>query len=99
MSVNSHNKHLLNRRKKTKQEPIDKLVYFAVILGPLMTLPQLYTIWVQNSTDVSVISWASYLGIAVIWLLYGLKHRETPIILVQLLWIVLDALIVIGLMR
>ena len=87
------------KRKKKKQEPIDKLVYLAVVFGPLMTLPQVYTIWIQQSNDVSVISWVSYLIIAVIWLFYGIKHREKPIILVQLLWIVVDVLIVVGLMR
>ena len=99
MSVNSYHKHLHKKRKKKQQEPIDRLVYLAVIFGPLMTLPQVYAIWVQQSNDVSVVSWISYLVIAVIWLFYGIRHKEKPIILVQLLWIVLDILIVAGLMR
>ena len=99
MSVNSHHKHLHRKRKSKKQEPIDKLVYFAVVAGPLMTLPQVYAIWVEQSTDVSVISWSAYLLIAVVWLIYGVKHRQKPIIIVQLLWIALDILIVAGLMR
>lgn len=98
MSVNSHHKHLHRKRKK-RQSSIDKLVYFAVIFGPMMTLPQVYSIWIEKSDGVSVISWVSYLVIAVVWLLYGLKHREKPIIIVQLLWIVLDVLIVVGLLR
>ena len=74
-------------------------MYFAVVAGPLMTLPQVYAIWVEQSTDVSVISWSAYLLIAVVWLIYGVKHRQKPIIIVQLLWIALDILIVAGLMR
>lgn len=98
MSVNSHHKHLHKRRKK-RQSSVDKLVYLAVIFGPMMTLPQVYSIWIEKSDGVSVISWVSYLVIAVIWLFYGLKHKEKPIIVVQLLWIVLDVLIVVGLLR
>jgi len=99
MSVNSHHKQLHKKHKQKKREPIDTLVYFAVIFGPLMTLPQVYSIWINQHNDVSVISWVSYLIVAVIWLFYGIKHREKPIILVQLLWIALDILIVIGLVR
>jgi len=99
MSVNSHHTHLHRKRRKKKQEPIDKLVYLAVFLGPLMTLPQVYAIWVQGNKGVSMVSWVAYLLIAVVWLFYGIKHREKPIIAVQLLWIILDIFIVVGLLR
>ena len=63
-----------------------------------MTLPQVYDIWVMGKKEVSAISWAAYTVVAVIWLLYGMKHRERPIIIVQLLWIVLDVLIFVGIL-
>ncbi len=98
MGVNTHHKHLHSKKRK-KRSSIDQFVYVAVIAGPLLTLPQLYTIWYEQKTDVSLISWAAYLVIAVIWLFYGIKHKEKPIIVVQLIWIILDAFIVIGLMK
>ena len=95
MSVNSH-PHKLHKHKKIKKE---RVIYLAVIAGPIMTLPQLYDIWVRHEKQVSVVSWVAYLVIAVVWLWWGFKHKELPIILVQVAWIALDLLIVIGLMR
>lgn len=100
MAGNTYHRHHYQKRNKKKiaNSPIDKWIYFAVILGPLMTLPQVYDIWVMGKKEVSAISWAAYTVVAVIWLLYGMKHRERPIIIVQLLWIVLDVLIFVGIL-
>ncbi len=75
---------------------IDRLVYIAVIVGPLMTLPQLYMIWMQHSKGVSVVSWLGYMATGLIWLAYGVKHQELPIIILQIIWILLDLGIIIG---
>jgi uncharacterized protein with PQ loop repeat len=64
-----------------------------------MTLPQLYSIWVTKTNGVSVVSWIAYLVIAVMWLVYGLRHRSVPIVMVQVLWVIIDAAIIIGLIR
>lgn len=101
MAGNIYHKHHHVRQKRTKKSKstIDWLIYAAVILGPLMTIPQLSLIWIDGKKDSSLISWSSYLLIAFLWLAYGIKHKEKPIIAVQAAWIVLDALIVIGLLR
>jgi uncharacterized protein with PQ loop repeat len=79
---------------------LDKLVYVVGIGGPVMTIPQLVQIWWRHEArGVSVVSWASYLATAFVWLLYGLVHKEKPIVLTYSLWIVLDTLIVIGVLR
>ena len=95
MSVNSH-PHTLRRKKAPAA--IDRLVYVAVFAGPAMTLPQLYSIWVQHRRGVSLISWVAYMLVAFIWVIYGIKHRERAVILVNLIWLVMDFLIVAGLL-
>lgn len=96
MGANSYHLHLHRRKKRSKKSSIDRLVYVAVILGPVMTLPQVWNVWVAEQPGVSVITWVAYSLIAVIWLLYGVRHREKPIIMLQLSWLLLDVLIVIG---
>ena len=60
---------------------LDKLIYLVGVSGPIMTLPQLYKIWIeQNASGVSLVSWSWYLIIAFIWSLYGIVHKEKPII-------------------
>lgn len=101
--------HYFHIRKKIhqKHEPyphahkfknfIDKIIYPVGIIGPLMTIPQLVKIWVgQDATGVSIISWSAYLVIAIFWLFYGTIHKEWPIILSNVLWILMDVAIVLG---
>jgi uncharacterized protein with PQ loop repeat len=76
---------------------MDKAIYVVGVFGPLMTIPQLAKIWVyKDATGVSAISWISYLFCAFFWLAYGLLHKEKPIIITYLLWIILESCIVVG---
>ena len=95
-----------HRRKRIYQEHphpeiskrfIDKLIYVVAVLGPIMTIPQLIKIWVdKNAAGVSVLSWGSYLVLAIFWLTYGIVHKEKPLIITYTLWIILEAFIVTG---
>jgi uncharacterized protein with PQ loop repeat len=84
--------------KKLKKSSIDRWVYFAVIFGPIMTLPQVYDVWYMGKKEASAITWASYILIASIWLAYGIRHHERPIIIVQIIWIFLDIAILAGIL-
>ena len=76
---------------------IDRWVYVAIIIGPLFTIPQVYSIWIEHTKGVSLITWASYLAASVIWLIYGLKRKDMAIIIVEVIWIILSVLILVGL--
>ena len=81
------------------KKQIDKLIYFVAVLGPLMTLPQVLKIYIyQDAAGVSLLSWATYLFCAICWLLYGIAHKEMPIIVSNIIWIVLEIAIVIGIL-
>jgi len=109
MIQDGHGLHNFHRRKRIhqKHEPyphpdnlkrfIDKAILFVCIAGPLMTIPQVFKIWIlRNATGVSAISWGAYLVFAFFWLMYGILHKEKPIIINSSLWIILEALVVIG---
>lgn len=101
MAANIYHRHhhLRQTKKSKKQSAIDRWVYFAVIFGPIMTLPQVYDIWALGKREISVITWSAYVVIATIWLFYGLKHKARPIIIVQAIWIVLDLAVIVGVLR
>ncbi len=95
----THSVKRYSKKPKKQKSEIDKLVYFAVVIGPLLTLPQVYSIWIERNKGVSIISWFAYLIASLIWLVYGLRHKDKPIIAVEVAWIVLELLIIIGLLR
>ena len=68
-------------------------------MGPLLTLPQLYSIWVQGQKGVSIITWVAYLIGAIIWLIYGIKHNDKPLVMVEAAWILVDIMVIIGVAR
>jgi MtN3 and saliva related transmembrane protein len=83
--------------KRKKRSFIDKLIYVFAIGGPLMNIPQLLKIWTEkNSSGVSVISWIGFSLTALIWLVYGIIHKEKPIIVANILYFVLQVGVIIG---
>ena len=76
---------------------MDELIYIVAVSGPLMTLPQVLKIWIeQNASGVSVLSWGAYLVGAFFWIVYGFMHNEKPIIVANLLWLIFTSLIIAG---
>ena len=106
MLTGEHHKHLRKRIIKHKEKfPhqnkykafMDKIIFVVGVAGPIMTLPQLYQIWYyQNATGVSLISWFSYLVIATLWLIYSIMHKEWPLIVTNLAWIIIEIPLLIG---
>ncbi|MBW2981380.1 hypothetical protein KY343_00740 [Candidatus Woesearchaeota archaeon] len=105
----THGLHHLHKRKRihVKHEKyphpnklkrfMDHIIYFIGIVGPLMTIPQIWKIWVgKNAAGVSIISWTAYFITAFFWLTYAVLHREKPLIFTYSIWIILEAMIVIG---
>ena len=78
---------------------LDKMIYLVGIAGPVMTIPQLMKVWVdQNAVGLSIISWSAYLVIALIWMVYGMVHKEKPIVVAHGSWAVMHFFIVIGIL-
>jgi uncharacterized protein with PQ loop repeat len=76
---------------------LDKLLRFMSVLTMLMTLPQVYAVWLGPSpSGVSVLSWGAYLLSAGLWFVYGLRKRDKTIYLACIGWILLDLAIIAG---
>lgn len=76
---------------------IDKLVIIGGVVGPVMTLPQVFEIYMnQNASGISVITWSTYIGLSLLWLVYGIIHKELPLIIVNTLTFILNIIIVTG---
>lgn len=96
--MNHKRKHISITQSKKKKDAIDKLIYPAAIATPLLTLPQVYIIWVNKETGSSLITWAAYSVIALIWLLYAIKTRDKPLIVLELPSLILYVMITVGLL-
>jgi len=78
---------------------MDRLIYLIGALGPILTIPQLYTVWAhQDVSGLSLITWVSWTMIACFWMAYGILHREWPIIVTYIGWITVEVGVVIGIL-
>ena len=101
-----HHKHLRKRvyknlEKYPNKDPIkrffDKLVYIAGIATPILTLPQLFEVWVnKNAIGVSLFTWCSYLLMAIIFSIYGFLHKEKPLIIMYVSMSIIEFFLIIG---
>ena len=76
---------------------LEKVLRGLSVVTMLMTVPQVWTIWIDGKAGgVSTMSWSAYLFAACLWFVYGLQKRDKTIYLACVGWIALDAAIVAG---
>jgi len=75
---------------------LDKVISLMSAVTMLSTVPQVVQVWLGSASGVSLVSWASYLVAACLWLIHGVRKHDKSIYLACIGWIILDAAIVIG---
>ncbi len=76
---------------------LDKILPVLSIFTMAMTVPQVWSVWVNGDTaGVSLLSWSAYLVAACLWLVDGLRKKDKTIWVACIGWIAMDAAVVIG---
>lgn len=89
--IHHAHKNRYAKAKKQQNSLIDWLALIVGVLQPLTTIPQIYLVYSSRDTStVSLFMWTSYNVASIILLLYGIKHKLTPIIWAQSLWLLVQ---------
>jgi len=84
--------------KKQKTSTLDKLTYVAGIALPLFTIPQAISIYSnKNVSGVSLLTWLFYLFSSAMFAVFGIIHREKLLIVTYVPFVIVEAVIVVGL--
>jgi len=76
---------------------LDKLLLIIAAVGPIMNIPQAIHIFaLKNASGVSLISFSSFAFFDIFWLIYGIVHKEKPIIIAYALWFITNLVVVAG---
>ncbi|MEX2012778.1 MAG: SemiSWEET family transporter [Candidatus Levyibacteriota bacterium] len=95
MSHTFYNPH--KKGKTTKRHLIDIVIYPLAIISPIMTIPQLLEIWTNGDVSgVSFSTWFAYAMVSGVWFVYGVSHKEKPIMISSSSLFILQSLIVVG---
>lgn len=77
--------------------PVAKLLPFVSVATMVMTLPQIWTVWVDAQVaGVSLLSWGTYLLGACLWFIHGVARGDKTIYVACIGWILLDGAVVLG---
>ena len=79
---------------------LDYMGYAIIVLTLFITLPQVITIYEnQSAQDVSLITWIGYIGIGLWWMFYGLEKNVKPMIVSSIFHIIVDLVVVYGIVK
>jgi uncharacterized protein with PQ loop repeat len=86
-------------KNKTNSKLFERFMLVFATVEPLATVPQIIQIWSGNSTaGVSLSTWFFYTITSTIWLVYGFKINDKPIIVSGVLWVFSQGLVVVGIL-
>lgn len=80
---------------KSLLKTMDKCMYIIALIAPIMTIPQLIDVFHGHVAGVSLLTWGAYAVVSGLWFLYGILHKDKPLMLTQFLLLLLDSAIVI----
>ena len=100
-------RHIRARRQITKRlEPFptrgprkyyDYLMFGVGFVMPAALLPQVASVYVDHSTaGVSLVTWSLLTFFNVLWTIYGILHKDVPIIFANVFLFLFDFAIVVG---
>lgn len=76
---------------------LDKAAIAAGIMGPVMTIPQIWQIfYFHNATGVSALSWGSFMLLDIPFILYGLAHKNNLIFFTYTFWFAVNLTVAAG---
>ncbi len=85
--------------KDIQRKRIERFALVAGIIQPFITVPQIVTIYQnQSAHDVSLLTWIGYLFFGITFLVYGIAFKLKPIWIGQIIWVVMQIIIVTGIL-
>lgn len=96
--------HFLKRKQgkiSSKQGPwvslLDRMIFVVGALGPISASAQVYKIWGEKTAEgVSIVTWLANFLFSIVWLIYGIVHKEKLIIFTHALWMLINGLVALG---
>jgi uncharacterized protein with PQ loop repeat len=98
MPAKSHH-HIKKYAKVRAATPLEKAMVCVAIAEPLMTLPQIIDLYAHpGKGSVSMLTWVLYLSASLMWLVYGIRIQNKPLIVTGALWLCMEVLVITGIL-
>ncbi len=92
-----HKKIHRDKNKNGVDDRLDLIAHISAVVLPFTTIDQLYIVFVKKQTDgVSSTTWLLYGLLTIPLLIYSIKRKEVPMIILNGLWVIIDFAVWIG---
>ncbi|MCC7304619.1 hypothetical protein IT418_04385 [bacterium] len=86
-----------DKNKNKVDDRLDWLISACAVILPFTTYDQLYLVYIEKQTaGVSASTWFLYGALSIPLFFYSLKRKETPMIILNGLWVIIDWAVWIG---
>ena len=76
---------------------LDNLILFVAVVGPMANIPQIIKIFtLKSSAGVSALTFIIYAVFNIPWIIYGIVHKEKPIVIAYILWLITNLAVIAG---
>ncbi len=76
---------------------VDRATFVVAVLEPIVTLPQVITIFAhKTAAGVSLSTWVGYEILTIVWLWYAIVHKDRLVFLYQALFFVIQTGVIAG---
>jgi MtN3 and saliva related transmembrane protein len=85
--------------KRQKRSNFERLMVVIGLISPFATIPQVIKVFAthrEHAVGQSLITWAVYTVIALLWVAYGVHRRELPLIIGNSLGVFMYGLVAVG---
>jgi uncharacterized protein with PQ loop repeat len=83
------------RKSKVAAPMFDKVVMLIAFVEPLTTFGQIYQLYQhKDPRGNSLFSWGFFVFSASIWLAYGIRIKNKPVIVGSALWIITESIVI-----
>ena len=92
-------------RKKLEKFPhphmgirfLDNMLLVVAVIGPLVNFPQVFKIFaLKTAAGVSALTFSLFAFFDIPWIIYGVIHKEKPIVISYSLWLITNLTVVAG---
>jgi len=92
-----HPKHEKYPHSNKWKKLLDGIIYPVSLFGPILVIPQVLKLWVEkDASSISLITFIMLLFPAILWVVYGMAHKEKPIIVSNYAWIIIYIAVIIA---
>ena len=85
---------IMNHQKS--QKAVDSMAYIVGVVGNIAVVPQIIKAWQSDAPGLAVLTWALFIGVGLIWLIYAIMHKQKPLIVAQAVSISCNLAVVLG---